>query len=531
MPPKPEPAVRGAWRMSGGVAEPLTFLDFDLVIERSEHRYRAHVLASPAGQATHEFDLPFDKRDLRIFVLQIAALSRQVRRIDSPAMKEVKSFGGNLFDAIFDGQVLTCLARSMDRVADRSSGLRIRLRIDDRGETTGVALSDVPWEFLYDASNNSFLSLSDRSPIVRFPDLPRPTEALAVEAPLRILVMISSPGGVPELDVELEWEKLSQAVGDLRQQGLVALERLNRPTLEALQRQLRRGGPYHIFHFIGHGRFNEAAQDGELLFEDDAGKGQPASGEFLAVLLARHPSIRLAVLNACEGGRTSSEDPFAGTAQTLVQAGIPAVIAMQFAITDQSAIEFSKEFYAALVDGYAVDAAVSEARTAIYTRVSPVEWAIPVLYMHSPDGVLFEIRKAMAGVGALEQAERERVERKQRQEEADRLTRQQNQEPSPTPPARAPPVPSPDTLPPRPREPAPVGFKYQAQLILAWIGVVMGFIFYVVPGVFALRHLREWQRGERQSPILPWIIGSITVAMFLITLSVKLACAQQSTSC
>src|SRR3954463_10066004 len=42
-------------------------------------------------------------------------------------------------------------------------------------------------------------------------------------------------------------------------------------------------------------------------------------------------SLRLAVLNSCEGARNSRTDPFAGTATTLVRQGsVPAVVAMQF---------------------------------------------------------------------------------------------------------------------------------------------------------------------------------------------------------
>ena len=76
------------------------------------------------------------------------------------------------------------------------------------------------------------------------------------------------------------------------------------------------------------------------------------------MLLHDHESLRVAVLNACEGARTSKQDPFAGSAQTLVQQGIPAVIAMQFEIADDVASTFAHEFYGALADGYPIDAAV-----------------------------------------------------------------------------------------------------------------------------------------------------------------------------
>ena len=55
-------------------------------------------------------------------------------------------------------------------------------------------------------------------------------------------------------------------------------------------------------------------------------------------MLRDHTSLRLAVLNACEAGRTDPVDPFGGVADTLVRRGIPAVIAMQFEVSDKAAM-------------------------------------------------------------------------------------------------------------------------------------------------------------------------------------------------
>jgi hypothetical protein len=54
-------------------------------------------------------------------------------------------------------------------------------------------------------------------------------------------------------------------------------------------------------------------------------------------------TLRLVVLNACEGGRASVEDPFAGSPAPGA-AGLPAVVAMQFPITDAAAVTFASEF-------------------------------------------------------------------------------------------------------------------------------------------------------------------------------------------
>ena len=131
----------------------------------------------------------------------------------------------------------------------------------------------------------------------------------------------------------------------------MTVERQEDATLAELQRRLRQG-QYHIFHFVGHGGFDKQAEDGILILEDQEERGRRVSAQFLGTLLHDHRPLRLAILNACEGGRASRVDPFAGTAQSLVQQGIPAVIAMQFEVTDDAAICFTREFYAAIAVGY-----------------------------------------------------------------------------------------------------------------------------------------------------------------------------------
>jgi hypothetical protein len=365
----------------------IEYLDFDLLIERAEEGYTARVLNSPAGQASADFRLPFSELELENFLLRVGRTRRGVRRLESPEMEAAKSFGGRLFDAVFGGEAQGCLRSSLDEASRQEAGLRVRLRLAETPE-----LADLPWEYLYNPSLNRFLVLSAETPLVRYLDLPERIRPLEVQPPLRVLVMISSPSDHPPLNVEGEWAKLKEALGDLEQRGLVALERLEDATLTALQRRLRQG-EYHIFHFVGHGGFDERAQDGVLLLEDEHGRGRPVSGQYLGTLMHDERTLRLAILNACEGARTSRSDPFAGTAQSLVQQGIPAVIAMQFEITDEAAIAMAHEFYAAMADGYPVDAALAEARKAIFAQENDVEWGTPVLYMRSPDGRIFDVEQ------------------------------------------------------------------------------------------------------------------------------------------
>lgn len=205
--------------------------------------------------------------------------------------------------------------------------------------------------------------------------------------------MVSNPRDCTPLDVEREWMALYNALDDLAQRELVALERLEEASLRALRGQLRRG-EYHIFHFIGHGIFVESSQGGVLILENEQGQSRRVSGQDLGMLLHDHRPLRLAFLNACEGARASESDPFTGVAQNLVQQRIPAVVAMQFRIADEAAIALVHEFYSALADGYPIDASLAEARKAVSALGDNVDWGAPALYMRSPDGRIFDVERA-----------------------------------------------------------------------------------------------------------------------------------------
>jgi hypothetical protein len=78
---------------------------------------------------------------------------------------------------------------------------------------------------------------------------------------------------------------------------------------------------------------------------------------------------------------------------------------MQFEIADEVAATFAHEFYGALSDGYPIDAAVTEARKAIFAAGNDVAWATPVLYLRAPDGRIFDVeRRASRRVGAKSEA-------------------------------------------------------------------------------------------------------------------------------
>jgi hypothetical protein len=368
--------------------------NFDLLVESlADGTHRSRVTTSPVGAgASATFAMPFDATELENLLLKLDPGRSQMRRASSdPRPKASVELGGRLFDAVFGEEVLLAWTRSQDATREAGEGLRLRLQLTD-----APALAGLPWELLYDRRSNTFPAQSERTPVVRYLEVVQPPRPLAVQGPLRILVVLSSPTDLPELDVEAEWRRMQELLAPRLDSGAVQLDRLPAPTTSELASWLR-SHDTHVLHLIGHGDFDENQQEGVLYFCDQYGRSVPVPAGVLGPYLHDHDPLRLVFLNACQSGRLGAADPFSGMAGRLVQQDCTAVVAMQFPISDGAATAFTGEFYAALADGMPVDQAVTSARKGLLAGYAS-EWATPVLYLNAPDGQVFE------SVGATSQS-------------------------------------------------------------------------------------------------------------------------------
>ena len=359
--------------------------NFDILVETLEEGiFRARVTSSPVGAgASDTFRLPFDATALENLLLKLDPGRSQMRRATAdPRPGAATQLGGALFDAVFADEVLLAWTRSVDTSRDGGEGLRVRLQLTD-----APSLAGLPWELLWDKRSQTFVAQSERTPVVRYLEVSQPPRPLVVDGPLRVLVVLSSPTDLPELDVEAEWRRLQDGLADRVAAGLVHLDRLPAATTTALAAWLR-DHEVHILHVIGHGDFDEHQQEGVLYFCDAYGRSVAVPPGVLGPYLHDHDPLRLVFLNACQSGRLGAADPFSGMAQRLVQQDCTAVVAMQFPISDGAATAFTGEFYAALAAGMPVDQSVTMARKALLAGYAS-EWATPVLYLNAPDGRVF----------------------------------------------------------------------------------------------------------------------------------------------
>ena len=298
-----------------------------------------------------------------------------------------------------DPAVLQLFQATRGVAADRGRQLLFRILASPH-------LAVLPWELLPDpvaarSDQRQYLTLAPDTHLVRQArGRTYPTRTTMLEAPLNLLLVLSSP--TPENDRE-DWlsfdifeikRNLLAELAPLEQAGLLRIEVEDRPTLDNLRRRIgaqRRG--YHLFHYVGH-----AFPDG-LILEDRAGYRENLSATKLVELLRLCPDLRLAVFAGCETARAAA-DPSAVDTRTAVgwrdllsladycvQEASPAVIGMQAVLPFSTERVFTRFFYQALASGYTTAESLRLARGAIQSdqRVGGdlLDWSVPALFVGS----------------------------------------------------------------------------------------------------------------------------------------------------
>jgi hypothetical protein len=306
---------------------------------------------------------------------------------------EARQFGVRLSQALFKTEIAQLWGACKEHSRANRTALRVRLDI-----TRAPELAALPWEYLRAPDDSDYLALDTDCALVRYLRSAEAARPLKIIPPLRILALASAPQDSATLDINAEILNIKQELAALREE-FVSVTVLEAATFDNLEKALREARaarePFHILHFIGHGAFDEAKQEGVLLFEDEQQKSLPVSHNELARLLDDYQSdLRLVVLNACEGARGGREDVFTSVAaQVLRLANLPAAIAMQFSITDQAAIVFARAFYRELAASSPLEQAVGAARRAVSrTQTGLQEWGTPVLYLRADNGQLLDLR-------------------------------------------------------------------------------------------------------------------------------------------
>lgn len=309
---------------------------------------------------------------------------RDLLHIEGADPEMIRNRGAELFDALIHGSIRDFYQQGRGRsMGDSAAGFRLRLIFDPR-DARLRRLIGIPWEILRDryADGNDIPALDARRPVVRTIETAEPSLVAPPGSLKRVLLALANPGGPDELDVHRERNVVKTA---LARMGITpqVIEHTNRT---ALMDKIADTGA-QIVHFMGHSDIDHQSGEGVLVLEDAHGGEDRLAGTTFAGFFTGRPAPRLVILTSCLSARQAPGQPFAGIAFSLVAAGLPAVIAMQSKVGDESAIRFTERLYSRISYGDPVEAAVADARRALKSAKQPtLDWAAPVLFVRAGCG-------------------------------------------------------------------------------------------------------------------------------------------------
>ncbi|MBW5483287.1 CHAT domain-containing WD40 repeat protein [Streptomyces bambusae] len=333
--------------------------------------------SSECGEATVRVPAPYSGEELRAVLAEVeTALTRSfssvVTRRSAQTERPVREFGERLTGAVLRDEILIQFDRCRSRARAEDRPLRVLIGAN------GPRVERIPWEYLVDpAGRDDYLSL--RVPVVRNLRLMNPAPPLSLTLPLRVLGISARPRDLPVLDEQREREHIARVLQE-KSSDNVDVHWLPGDRWEDLRDALR-FGTWHVLHCVCHGGFDEEQNTGFLELSRDDGSARPVYARDFERLILDGTQLRLIVLNACESAVSGADDVFTSTAANLIRAGVPAVVAMQYEITDQAAFTFASSFYEHVAQGLPVDRAVTFARQDVKMSLGSLEWATPVLFL------------------------------------------------------------------------------------------------------------------------------------------------------
>jgi hypothetical protein len=245
-------------------------------------------------------------------------------------------------------------------------------------------LGSVPWELLHDGQRG-FLCLV--YPFYRWLD---PQAILSPDKfkgdVARVLVVAANPD--PNLNLGQVDEEAQEIVAILKAQGFedqnIRVIKSAEASRQNIEDALRNGG-YQIFHFTGHGQYEDLDPQQSKLWVGTPGALEYLTAEFLRDMV-KQSDLRLVFLSAC----TSAQQPLeqqapwkiSSLADAFVKGGVPAVVAMHWIVGESAGRDLAREFYGRL-RRYPITEALRQTRLSIkgppYEHV--MDWANLVLTM------------------------------------------------------------------------------------------------------------------------------------------------------
>jgi CHAT domain-containing protein len=195
----------------------------------------------------------------------------------------------------------------------------------------------------------------------------------------------SIPGADQEIDT------LERNIADLRTAGKIACTADFKYDVTYNEMvDLLQFGEYDIIHYSGHGFFSDSPENSCLFFWETPGGARVTnriatlSATELNTLVER-TKTRFIYLSCCQGGTAGGvehllSNDFLGISHSLVVAGIPAVLAMRWPLSDEMAVLLATSLYRELFQGHSLELSLFRARRRLQAKnPNDYNWLSPML--------------------------------------------------------------------------------------------------------------------------------------------------------
>jgi hypothetical protein len=331
-----------------------------------------------------------------------------------------QKIGQSLFHCLFPNEKMRGI---YDQVRRQSTEANEEVHFQLRFDASAPLVGAYPWELLY--HEGDFLIGGGKGTLTRYITFDTPPATRGVSDGLKVLLITPRPYD-PELALlnHAEERAVRQGVERAKEKGWISLEAQDVSSFSVLESYLSEHSgddAPHVIHFDGHGAFGrrcpqcgiitqsrvakvcrnpecprplgDVKPQGYLVFQGAHGRSEYVSAQEFADLLRqagvsavgdRLAGISLVVLSACRSAvARGGGSVFNGVAQRLMDARVPAVVAMQFSIRADKAAVFAEHFYRSIAKGEPLVTAVSWGRTVLGREGD--QWYRPVLYLRWRD--------------------------------------------------------------------------------------------------------------------------------------------------
>lgn len=320
-----------------------------------------------------------------------------------PGSPQVITFGFDLFNRLFAGPLAVAFQQAWAALNARGRILRLRLALDPAAPD----LHAIPWELMYFDDSGGLspprpLAVDPRVAFSRYIESGEFDEGRPVaERPVRMLLALAAPNDLPrwdlaELDRAAEERDFRTRFSAVIASGQFRCDCLPTVSPAAMQEALQQGTleehtprGYDVLLYLGHGLYHVEHGTYLVLENPVSGAVELYGGDDLVAFLKRLPVSHrpaLVILVACNSAVAGTLNSLA--ARLLIEAGIPAVLAMQRLVEIALARSFTHQLSEHLLRDGVIDLAVNIARRWVF-QAADVGWSTPVLYMRNAAGRLF----------------------------------------------------------------------------------------------------------------------------------------------